>query len=125
MPGVFSAKTKCELIESPVDTGCCFNEPIYHKENVTRKVYEYKHVEEEIWTCKNFTVKNETCVFGPRNCTTNERCTDKCTFVTWPGKCSNVTEKIPDTCKEWCEGKFLEMEKYVFFKIHFHYHLFN
>ena len=99
------ANRNCILVESDYDSGCCFNEPIETYENKTRYVDEYFHEPYEIWTCKNFTRKNETCYFGPDECTYEENCVDKCKFIEWPGKCSTVSHVIPGSCHEWCEGK--------------------
>ena len=93
------------MVESDHDNGCCFNEPIEKIKNVTKYIDVKFHEPDEIWTCKTFTRRNETCFFGPDNCTYTEKCVDKCKFVELPGKCSNVSHVIPGSCHEWCEGK--------------------
>ena len=100
------ANKSCQLVESDYDNGCCFNEPIERIKNVTKTIEIDYHEPDEIWTCKTFTRRNETCFFGPDECTYEEKCVDKCKFVEWPGKCSTVSHVIPGSCKEWCDGKF-------------------
>ena len=99
------ANRNCILVESDYDSGCCFNEPVEDYENTTKYVDEYFHEPFEIWSCKNFTRRNETCYFGPDECTYEEKCVDECKYVEWPGKCSTVSHVIPGSCHEWCEGK--------------------
>ena len=55
--------------------------------------------------CKNFTRAIKVCSKGPKKTTCGTEEKKVCKVKILPGKCANVTEVKPNSCKKHCQGK--------------------
>ena len=55
--------------------------------------------------CKNFTRAIKVCSKGPKKTTCGTEEKKVCKAKNLPGKCENVTEVKPNSCKKHCQGE--------------------
>ena len=58
----------------------------------------------EIWKCRNFTRTIKVCSKGPKKTTCRTEKKEVCKVKFLHGKCANVTEVRPNSCKRYCQG---------------------